>query len=669
MATDKFKFTSITKPEDYQLVYHSNQHGHIWLDAKQRPIPLAQTLTGHIDSIDPVLLWKSRVTREGYHSVPAAFSKDNAINSTAINQPPDHSAPTSPITPSLSVPKGIDPTDETLKGVINDPQIPTSSLKEAFDKVSSVVGNLGNLLTPQKPEDTHNGASLDTNSETSETSMVNDVQVPPSNSKTYTQNDLDKLRTHWEEQFKLQKAIDKTILEKEIQNHYLHQIQSLKNEHQEHLATIASEIAAHKDNLVTADAHKAQDMHTIQMLQQRIRLLEGANQAQANLATPPFDPLANHSLLYNQSLAHNSLVNMIEKFDKSLNMQTATLKQTSASSKEHYISSAKTYDGKDCKEFSNWLESVYRLSRISGKDLIEVALATSTGPLHKHISELMALGIDWDVIKNKVQERFSEFGSPIVAQSKLSSFTQGTLAMHEYISEFTGLVEHAHQIKPTDTGSHLLATQFIQGISNLYIKSRLRFLISKNQLHNLSELFGFALQEDQKQKIRELDFGKDEAHIDINAIKGKGCFKCGSEDHYIKDCPHNKDNGHNDKGHNNPSSTQFKGPRFHRSQGDESSIEQSLQTLTSLIKSLLKQTSQSQSSYHKPSYKSHGNKQQYSGHKSYNKSHHNKGKYRHNTRINELGEYTSDASSCSDQSDVGEEFDQQEPPPSDNSKN
>ena len=64
-----------------------------------------------------------------------------------------------------------------------------------------------------------------------------------------------------------------------------------------------------------------------------------------------------------------------------------------------------------------------------------------------------------------------------------------------------------------------------------------------------------------------------ETHTDINAIKGKGSFKCGSEDHYIKDFPHNKDNGHNDKGHNNPSITQFKGQRFHRSQGDESSIE------------------------------------------------------------------------------------------------
>ena len=108
--------------------------------------------------------------------------------------------------------------------------------------------------------------------------MVNDDQVPPSNSKTYTQHDLHNLRTHWEEQSKLQKAIDKKILEKEIQNHCLHQIESLKNEHQEQLATIASEKAAHKDNLVTADAQNAQDIHTIQMLQQRIKLLERANQ-------------------------------------------------------------------------------------------------------------------------------------------------------------------------------------------------------------------------------------------------------------------------------------------------------------------------------------------------------------------------------------------------------
>ena len=57
------------------------------------------------------------------------------------------------------------------------------------------------------------------------------------------------------------------------------------------------------------------------MLQQRLQLLEGANQTQANVATPPFDLSANHDLLYNQSLVHNNSVNMIDKFDKSLNMQ------------------------------------------------------------------------------------------------------------------------------------------------------------------------------------------------------------------------------------------------------------------------------------------------------------------------------------------------------------
>ena len=152
-------------------------------------------------------MWNSRVTREGYHSIPAAISKGSEINSTAITQqPPAHSTPTSPIQNSLTNPQEVDPTDETLQGLINDPQISKSSLKEAFDSASTTVGN---GITPQKPEGAHNDGSLDTSSETSDTSMINDDQVPPSNLKSYTQHDLDKLRTHLEEQFKFQKAIDK----------------------------------------------------------------------------------------------------------------------------------------------------------------------------------------------------------------------------------------------------------------------------------------------------------------------------------------------------------------------------------------------------------------------------------------------------------------------------
>ena len=63
---------------------------------------------------------------------------------------------------------------------------------------------------------------------------------------------------------------------------------------------------------------------------------------------------------------------------------------------------------------------------------------------------------------------------------------------------------------------------------------------------NLSALYGFAIKESQKQKIRELDFGSSSsqasAQCDVNAIKGSECYKCGSNDHFIKDCPLNRDN-------------------------------------------------------------------------------------------------------------------------------
>ena len=70
------------------------------------------------------------------------------------------------------------------------------------------------------------------------------------------------------------------------------------------------------------------------------------------------------------------------------------LKQNTALHKEHYISSAKIYDGKDPKEFNNWLDNVNRLSRISGKDHLDVAISTSLGQLHKYISELMSSGLN-----------------------------------------------------------------------------------------------------------------------------------------------------------------------------------------------------------------------------------------------------------------------------------
>ena len=75
----------------------------------------------------------------------------------------------------------------------------------------------------------------------------------------------------------------------------------------------------------------------------------------------------------------------------------------------------------------------------------------------------------------------------------------------------------------------ILAFNFIEGVQNYYVKNNLR----SYQVKNLEDIFGHAIHEDQKQKIRVLDFrvsSKPESilNCDINAIKEKACFKCGS---------------------------------------------------------------------------------------------------------------------------------------------
>ena len=114
---------------------------------------------------------------------------------------------------------------------------------------------------------------------------------------------------------------------------------------------------------------------------------------------------------------------------------------------------------------------------------------------------------------------------------------------------------------------------------------------------------------------------------------------------------------------------------------DGNSVEKSIQAVTDLLRSLLKQNKPSHTTFNKSTHKhSHTNK--HSDHKpsykhlnhrhdkSENRGYYNKGKYRNNTQVNEIGECISDYnSSCSDKSDEGEEFDSQELSTQDDPKN
>ena len=98
--------------------------------------------------------------------------------------------------------------------------------------------------------------------------------------------------------------------------------------------------------------------------------------------------------------------------------------QQAQTSKEQFLNNAKTSDGANPRDFESWLEEIDRLSDVTGKSNIAVPIFTARDSLYNHIKELQNNKHEWDVIKQKHLERFSEFGNSIMARHKLNTLKQ-----------------------------------------------------------------------------------------------------------------------------------------------------------------------------------------------------------------------------------------------------
>ena len=255
-----------------------------------------------------------------------------------------------------------------------------------------------------------------------------------------------------------------------------------------------------------------------------------------------------HTLPGRNTAEIQATINRIENSISSnnSNLEKTLLLSSLLASREQYISGASTCDGKDPSKCKIWLDDVARLSTLSGKACNEVASATSKGPLYRYTQEFVNVGHAWDTIKIKLKERFSDCTNEAVARNKLNNPKEGTNSIHEYTTKFTELAEHAHNIKPSHSGSQILASTFLEGLENPYTRFKLR---SKSG-NTLDDFFTLAIEEEEKQIIRALDY-KDAENctskvIEIHAMQSKTCFNCGSSEHFAKNCPkarHMQNNG------------------------------------------------------------------------------------------------------------------------------
>ena len=191
------------------------------------------------------------------------------------------------------------------------------------------------------------------------------------------------------------------------------------------------------------------------------------------------------------------------------------------------------------------MEEIDRLSDVTGKTNTAVAIFTARGSLYNHIKEFQNNKHEWDVIKQKLFETFSEFGSAIMAKHNLNTLKRNDTPMHEDISKFTSLTRHAYNVDPSTPQTEMLILPFIDSFQNSFLKSKIRLRNSKT----LSDIFQHALEEDTRQKARAVDFGEltssNITQFDINAIRDNRCYKCGKDGHFIKDCPLNQDQIYN----------------------------------------------------------------------------------------------------------------------------
>ena len=180
---------------------------------------------------------------------------------------------------------------------------------------------------------------------------------------------------------------------------------------------------------------------------------------------------------------------------------------------------------------------VQGLATLTKKSPEDVALATSRGSLHMHIRELHNNDSTWEAIKTQLQESCSDYGSSTMARHRLPHLKQNDIHMHEYISKFANLVEHAYGLSPTAQGSFILASTFIEDIMSPHIRNRLRSC----KAQSLKDVFSQAILEDQKQKLRALDFetpwADSIAHCEVNTIRSLSCYRCDSTSQLVRECP------------------------------------------------------------------------------------------------------------------------------------